>query len=222
MCGACGMRQFVKPKVRSDQRYLGYRYMYLKDLDPLLKFSIQQKQDFDTWSELTKALSSVYASVHIESNGLFSIHPETVDVVEINGARVEKVYICGGCWFAIKIKKKIPKYALAQEGGIYDCGSISRISNQLVLPLTMVEKQLCAAQRLYGNIVKLKPHPQNPRSLEGNIIVFRHDGPESASSITSLPCMDVLHSVKVLFFGTNDQFETARRNAVVSLFPVFV
>ena len=72
MCGACGMRQFVKPKVRSDQRYLGYRYMYLKDLDPLLKFSIQQKQDFDTWSELTKALSSVYASVHLESNGLFT------------------------------------------------------------------------------------------------------------------------------------------------------
>ena len=81
--------------------------------------------------------------------------------------------------------------------------------------ITMVEKQLCAAQRLYGNIVKLKPHPQNPRSLEGNIIVFRHDGPESASSITSLPCMDVLHSVKVLFLGTNDQFEMARRNAVV-------
>ena len=43
MCGACGMRQFVKPKVRSDQRYLGYRYMYLKDLDPLLKFSISSK-----------------------------------------------------------------------------------------------------------------------------------------------------------------------------------
>ena len=34
--------------------------------------------------------------------------------------------------------------------------------------------------------------------------------------------MDVLHSVKVLFLGTNDQFETARRNDVVSLFPVFV
>ena len=62
-------------------------------------------------------------------SGLFYIHPETVDVVEINGARVEKVYVCGGCWFAIKIKKKIPKYALAQEGGIYDCGSISRISD---------------------------------------------------------------------------------------------
>ena len=100
--------------------------------------------------------------------------------------------------FAIKIKKKIPKYALAQEGGIYDCGSISRISNQLVLPLTMVEKQLCAAERLYGNIVKLKPHPQNPRSLEGNIIVFRHDGPESVSSITSQPCMDVFHYIKFL------------------------
>ena len=80
MCGVCGMRQFVKPKVRSDQRYLGYRYMYLKDLDPLLNFSIQQKQEFDTWNELTKALSSVYASVHLESNGLFYIHPETVDV----------------------------------------------------------------------------------------------------------------------------------------------
>ena len=25
MCGACGMRQFVKPKVTSDQRYYGYR-----------------------------------------------------------------------------------------------------------------------------------------------------------------------------------------------------
>ena len=34
--------------------------------------------------------------------------------------------------------------------------------------------------------------------------------------------MDVLHSIKVLFLGTNDQFETSRRNAVVSLFPVFV
>ena len=131
MCGACGMRQFVKPKVRSDQRYLGYRYMYLKDLDPLLKFSIQQRQEFDTWNELTKALLSVYALVHLESNGLFYIHPETVDVVEINGAR-EKVYVCGGCWFAIKIKKKFPKHALAHEGGIYDCGSISQISNRLV------------------------------------------------------------------------------------------
>jgi hypothetical protein len=34
--------------------------------------------------------------------------------------------------------------------------------------------------------------------------------------------MDVLHTIKVLFLGTNDQFETSRRNAVVSLFPVFV
>ena len=138
----------------------------------------------------------------------------------MNGARVEKVHICGGCCFAIKIKKKIPKYALVQKGGIYDCCSLSRISNQLVHPLTMVEEQLCAAQKLYGNVVKLKPHPQNPRSLQGNIIVFWHDGPENASSITSLPCMDVPYFIKVLLLGTNDQFETTTINAVVSLFPV--
>ena len=34
--------------------------------------------------------------------------------------------------------------------------------------------------------------------------------------------MDVLHSIKVLFLRTNDQFETTRGNAVVSLFLVFV
>ena len=45
MCGSCGMRQFVKPKVTSDQRYYGYRYINLKDLDPLLKFDVQQQQN---------------------------------------------------------------------------------------------------------------------------------------------------------------------------------
>ena len=172
MCGDCGMRQFVKLKVRSDQRYFGFSYMYLKDLDLLLKFTSHQQQEFDTWNELTKTLLSVYASVHLESNGLFYIHPETVDVVEINGRRLKKVYVCGGCLFAITIKEKIVKYWFAQECGIYDCGSIGWINNQLVLSLTMVEKQLCAAQRLYGNIVKLKLLPQNLKSLEGNIIVF--------------------------------------------------
>ena len=79
MCGSCGMRQFVKPKVASDQKYYSYRYINLKDLDPLLKFDLQQQQKYDTCDDLTKKLSSVYASVHLESNGLFYIHPETVD-----------------------------------------------------------------------------------------------------------------------------------------------
>ena len=62
----------------ADQRYFGYSCMYLKDLDPLLKSNIQQKQEFD----LTKTISYVYVSVHLESTGLFNIHPETVSVNE--------------------------------------------------------------------------------------------------------------------------------------------
>ena len=56
---------------------------------------------------------------------------------------------------------------------------LHKTNGQLFLPLTMVEKHLCAAQRLYGNIVKLKPHPQNQKYLEGNIAVFWYDGTES-------------------------------------------
>ena len=90
--------------------------------------------------------------MHLESNGLFYIHPETVDVVEINGTRVEKVYVCGGCWFAIKIKNKTRKYALAQGGGIYDCGSISRISDRLILPLTRLKNTYALPKDCMGTL----------------------------------------------------------------------
>ena len=49
----------LNQKVRADQRYFGYRHMHLNGLDPLLKFSIQQQQQYDTWNDLTEKFSSV-------------------------------------------------------------------------------------------------------------------------------------------------------------------
>ena len=89
--------------------------MNLKDLDLLLKFSIQQKQDFDTWNDLTKALSSVYASVHLESNGLFYIHPETADVVEINGQGWKKCVYARVVGLQLKSRRKFRSMPLLRK-----------------------------------------------------------------------------------------------------------
>ena len=112
MCGACGMRQFVKPKVTSDQKYFSYiaRYMNLKDPNLLLKFSIQQQQEYVMWNEFTIKLLSV---LHwcFRNQSFDYIHPEAVDIVEIIGTRVEMVFVCRGLLGLNK--EENPKYALA-------------------------------------------------------------------------------------------------------------
>ena len=62
-----------------------------------------------------KALSSVYASVHLESNRLVYIHPETVDVVEINGARVEKCMYVGVVGLQLKSRRKFRSMPLLRK-----------------------------------------------------------------------------------------------------------
>ena len=63
-----------------------------------------------------KKLSSVYASVHLESNGLFYIHPETVDVVEINGTRVERCMYVGVVGLQLKSRTKFRSMHLLRPG----------------------------------------------------------------------------------------------------------
>ena len=105
MCGVCGMRQFVKPKVR-DISAIGT--CTWKILTHCWNSAFSNSNNMIPEMISPKKLSSVYASVNLESNGLFYIHPETMDVVEINGTRVEKAYVCGGCWFAIKVVSREP------------------------------------------------------------------------------------------------------------------
>ena len=118
MCGACGVRMYTKPHHANFKYQNIYRYHFceLAELD-LLRLNEQQELGYRSLDEMTRTISSVYCSLYLPSNPFFYLHPETVEVVEKDNERIEKVYVCGSCYYMINKEGKSRSMPLLKEGG---------------------------------------------------------------------------------------------------------
>jgi hypothetical protein len=72
--------------------------------------------------------------------------------------------------------------------------------------------------------MKIKPGDKKVRTLDGHVIFFKHNAPESSATALNkvLPNLTALHQIKIMFFGTQEQFDLGRSAGVIATVPLTV
>jgi hypothetical protein len=119
-----------------------------------------------------------------------------------------KIHACDTCFYSLRSRQR-PKLSIRNG---YDFGCVSNTS----LPeLSLAEKALIGLNRVYGDIVKLRP-AQNLSdetrltALKGHVITIPHKGAQMAC--TELPRMRADDVVSIYFIGAASQWHRLRRD----------
>ena len=199
-CASCGVRSVSMSFHRHDISSLG-----------CLMLSPTQAAQHEALGEY-KAAASV---VEFEGSQYF-LHPELAVPDPIS--RKPQIDLCADCHQAVK-KKEVPKFSVANG---FDFGDVRRLKDVLsedkaLPPLSLVEKHLISRVRLYASIVKLSHNERNRRILRGHVISFFQDGPEmAAKTLKTLPDLEAVNSIKVMFVGPTGQFEHSRKDSAIA------